>query len=679
MSLWADHLCAEDDFVTLPELIVIAERLPMETPGTRVWEEDEILSGKALTLDALLAKDPAFSLYRRQSALFGNPTSSGVSLRRTGATATSRTLILRDGIPQNDPFGGWISWARYDPEMLASARLVPAAGAAVWGNQSPAGTVQLTTRIPERSGGHLRTTLGSHDTLAVSLGGDFFSEDGSHMLLSNVSSLQSDGFYGLSESQRGAVDRRLDLDVRGIDLRSVWQGSQGVTLESMFSFFDEERGNGTSLSRNSSRAFDASLRASWETHDLTWQATGYYQRRDFSSLFSSVNADRSFESPALDQFDVPGSGLGGGLTTTWDANDQIKITLGGDVRDLRGETNENAGFVNGAFLRGRQAGGRQTFTGMFARAEFEGDSGFRVEASTRLDYWSLTDGERIERRPATGDLLREDFYPDRDGLEPSFGITVLQDVGEGLTLSGAIGSSFRAPTLNELYRPFRVRSDITEANPSLEPERFFSLDVGALWEPNDEFRVSGNFFVHWIDDAIANVPVTDPGQVAALGVFVPPGGSLQQRDNVDQARVLGFESKANWDPNDLVSLSLRYQWSETRFTDSSAQPLLEDGSFPQSPEHQANLSLKVRPRDDLELFAAVSYTSDAFDDALSVRQLDSYWNTQLGLEIEVNEHLTLNAMVDNVFDQEIQTGLASNGLLSIGSPRTLWLSARIEW
>ncbi|MEJ6646950.1 MAG: hypothetical protein QNL24_06475, partial [Akkermansiaceae bacterium] len=62
MSLWAACLYAEDEFATLPELIVIGERLPVETPGTRVWGEDEISSGNALTLDALLAKDPAFSL-----------------------------------------------------------------------------------------------------------------------------------------------------------------------------------------------------------------------------------------------------------------------------------------------------------------------------------------------------------------------------------------------------------------------------------------------------------------------------------------------------------------------------------------------------------------------------------------------------------------------------------------
>ena len=79
------------------------------------------------TIDEMLAREPSFSLYRRQTAIFGNPTSAGVSLRNTGATAASRTLVLLDGIPQNDPFGGWVYWARYDAAALDSVRIVPSA------------------------------------------------------------------------------------------------------------------------------------------------------------------------------------------------------------------------------------------------------------------------------------------------------------------------------------------------------------------------------------------------------------------------------------------------------------------------------------------------------------------------------------------------------------------------
>ena len=75
----------------------------------------------------MLAKEPSFSLYRRQSSISSNPTSAGVSLRNTGATAASRSLVLLDGIPQNDPFGGWVYWARYDAATLDSIRIVPAA------------------------------------------------------------------------------------------------------------------------------------------------------------------------------------------------------------------------------------------------------------------------------------------------------------------------------------------------------------------------------------------------------------------------------------------------------------------------------------------------------------------------------------------------------------------------
>ncbi|MEZ5324528.1 MAG: TonB-dependent receptor [Verrucomicrobiales bacterium] len=674
-------MAAQEDvpFSILPEVIVVGERRAATDGESRSWTADEIARVNPLTLDAALGNDPSFSLYRRQSSLFANPTSSGVSLRRTGATATSRTLVLRDGIPQNDPFGGWISWTRYDSGMLESLQLVPAGSATVWGNQSAAGTVQLTSRTPERTSGQFRSSVGNHATWAGSVSGDFVSGGGGFALQTNVYTLQSDGFYGLSDSQRGAVDRRLDIDARGLDLRSIYQPTDTFTLESTLSLFEEERGNGTVLSRNSTDAVDFSLRGTWEHEELTHQIVGYYQQRDFAATFSSVNDDRSAETPALDQFDVPGTGLGGGFTTAWNPNDSIGITLGADIRHLTGETNEDAGFVNGAFLRRRRAGGDETFTGAFARAAFTPETGTEIELSGRIDYWSLTNGERVERHPKTNTLLRNDNYPDRDGFEPSLALTLQQEIGDTLTLNTSASTSFRAPTLNELYRPFRVRNDITEGNVELDPERFYSIDAGATWEPTDAFTLSNTFFVHWIHDAIANVPVTDSATAAGLGIFVPADGSLQLRDNVDEARVMGLETRADLKPSDMFNLSLAYQLTDTQFTKSSDQPLLQGNEFPHSPNHQATVSVSGNPTDRLEWFASATYSSNVFDDALAARSLDAYWNTGLGLALEVNDHLTLRAQIDNVLDEEIQTGNASNGLVTIGQPRSFWLTATVEW
>ena len=40
------------------------------------------------------------------------PTTQGVSLRGIGPSGQSRTLVLLDGVPFNDPFGGWVYWTR---------------------------------------------------------------------------------------------------------------------------------------------------------------------------------------------------------------------------------------------------------------------------------------------------------------------------------------------------------------------------------------------------------------------------------------------------------------------------------------------------------------------------------------------------------------------------------------
>ena len=61
---------------------------------------------------------PTFSLFRRSSSLSSHPTAQGVSLRGIGPSGVSRTLVLVDGVPFNDPFGGWVYWTRVPLESV---------------------------------------------------------------------------------------------------------------------------------------------------------------------------------------------------------------------------------------------------------------------------------------------------------------------------------------------------------------------------------------------------------------------------------------------------------------------------------------------------------------------------------------------------------------------------------
>jgi Outer membrane receptor for ferrienterochelin and colicins len=71
-----------------------------------------------VNLDDRLRSVPGFSLFRRSSSLVANPTTQGVSLRGLGSSGASRTLVLWDGVPVNDPFGGWVYWTLMAPEQL---------------------------------------------------------------------------------------------------------------------------------------------------------------------------------------------------------------------------------------------------------------------------------------------------------------------------------------------------------------------------------------------------------------------------------------------------------------------------------------------------------------------------------------------------------------------------------
>ncbi len=662
------------EILVLPETRVTAERLIEGDAAAAFWSADDIALEAPRTVDQMLSSDPSFSLYRRQSALFGNPTSAGVSLRGVGASAAARTLILRDGIPQNDPFGGWVSWSRYAPGALNSARIIPSAQAAVWGNQSPAGVVHLTGDTPSGHLTRIQTHAGSHGNRGLTLLGNRASNDAILSTQAAVHTLTSSGFYGLAKDQRGSVDRRLGLATRSADFRVVWRPDKELTVEPFVSLHSERRGNGTVLSMNASEALDLSIRVTRNTPSMTWQGLAYYQRRDFEALFAKVAADRGSEVPALDQFDVPGEGIGGGFTAALSPAEGMKVVLGADLRRLRGETNELAGFVDGAFLRQRRAGGEQLIGGVFLRGIHEGIArGLSLAGSARVDYWAFSDGVRIERRPVTGDLLRNSSYGDRDGTEGSVSGTLRYQLAEPLGIHASVASSFRLPTINELYRPFRVRNDITEANPSLRTERFDTVDLGIEWKATPEISWELSLFHHWIDDVIANVPIADPEEASSVAGFVPEGGSVAQRRNVDHARVRGGSAAMRWKVSPQWTGILRYLFSESQFKKSLEQEGLEGQSFPQSPEHSFIAAIRGRPLDGLRVFAEVEIGSSQFDDPMGERLLGSWWTARLGGEFELARDVKIHARIENLFDQEITTGLSSVGLRSIGQPRSFWM------
>src|SRR3954447_7124680 len=140
--------------------IIVTGKALSESRAERVYAVErigrrQIEQSPSHELDQLLKDVPGLQLFRRSDARSGHPTSQGVTLRALGGNASSRALLVLDGVPQSDPFGGWVNWPAYDAASLAGIRVVRGGGSVGNGPGALAGTIEMTSRTDTGIGGEI--------------------------------------------------------------------------------------------------------------------------------------------------------------------------------------------------------------------------------------------------------------------------------------------------------------------------------------------------------------------------------------------------------------------------------------------------------------------------------------------------------------------------------------------
>ncbi len=667
--------------VTLEPVAVTAARTA--EPVTSVPFSLVVLSGETLretpsvTLDGALRSVPGFSLFRRSDSLTANPTAQGVSLRGLGPSGASRSLVLLDGVPLNDPFGGWVAWTKVPREGLAGAELVRGGGATAWGNAALGGVVQLLTLDPSTHPNRLVASYGDFDTRSAEM--LVTAPLGRGTLQLSGRAFATDGFPLVAPEDRGPVD----IDAWS---RHAWLGGRltqavGSNAEVIVTgrTYEEKRGNGTQYQRNSSDENFGSieLRAQPDA-DFGWNAVAYAQDQSFASTFSSVNAARTAETPASDQFAVPADAYGAAWTGTWTQAGGARTSAGVDGRWVRGETRENYSYSNGDFTRQRFAGGTQDFAGLFAMHERPLGHDWRLTLGGRLDFWRDTDGHRHETERATGNVLRDDHYEDRDGTEfsPSAGL-VWKPTGPW-RLHAAAQYAFRRPTLNELYRPFRAGSVITEANPALKTEHVTSAEFGADYT-HDTLTLGATVFWNQLTDAVGNVTVAHgPGNFPLFG-FIPAGGLGRQRLNLDDVRVRGVELSAKWQPVSALTIEASYLYDDTKVHRADVAPALVGNQLAQVPRNTAALSAVWRAPGGITLTPRLRALSRQFEDDENQLILGAVVIFDLSVSYALTPRCDLFVNAENLGDARIETGRSPDGIVNTGTPRLIFGGVRCAW
>ncbi len=651
-------------------VVVEASRLPDAESGApftiHVVDETDLHRAPQLLLDDILrAEVPGFSLFRRNSSRTANPTTQGITLRNFGPSGAGRTLVLLDGIPLNDPFAGYVLWSQVPPASIESVLVNPGGGAGLFGNSALAGTIFLLSKSMDANAGFAEGSVGNTETYEASLGGTVVHEQFAAAIF--VERFSTGGYPVIAPDQRGRVDNNASADSNLFDLRTEWQLSPDSSLRFTGRHFEEERGNGTLYTRNESEGsdFSAVFTQKFPEQQAELRLSAYGQIRRFSSTFSSVNAARDIETPALDQYDVPADAAGGSAVLSMKAGENHQLTLGADARWVEGETNEAFLWNGTEFTRLRRAGGEQFFAGVFAEDTWSVSSNTTIVGGLRVDHWELFDGVRKETERATGAVITDSQFPDRDGDEINGRIGARVKTTETLALRSAIYTGFRVPTLNELYRPFRVGNDVTNPNPELKPEHLIGGEVAAEWQATPTFRMTGTGFLNRMEDAVSNVTLS-----------VSPSGVVRQRQNVDLVMAPGFASTAEWQI--ISSLRLKGSYLFTHPTiERAADPTLSGKLLAQTPENVFTGGLEWTPTVKWVVNAQVHYCDRQFEDDQNSRVLAAFTTFDVAVMYQFSQNGSAAIRVENLFDTQIETGKSADGILSIGAPRLF--SFQVRW
>ena len=656
----AEEIIIPARVVSREEIVVSGSGLLRESDSDLIQSSNILLDvkpGLGARIENRLRDESGIVQFRRSDGRSAHPTSQGVTLRGLGGNASSRALVTLDGVPQADPFGGWVAWSAYDAISLGGIVLTRGGGSGADGPGALAGSIGLHSTMTD--GVAASAAYGSRGSwdMSASAGGEL----GHGQVAVDGRYSRGDGFIPVARGQRGAVDRAAPYEQGGLGLRLRFDAGEDSRIEASLRGFSDRRDRGTDFSASKVDGVDASVRFIHDPVATTqWLALAYIQLRDFESGFASVAAGRNGVAPALFQR-VPATGLGARFELRPAIGGANPLRTGVDWRRTTGRTEEDFFFAGTVPGRHRIAGGSSDTVGAFAEwTSGDAGDGFLWTLSGRVDRWWLGEGFRFERNIG-GTTITNLGFAARQGWEGS-GRAGVRWSSDFVSLRAAGYRGWRLPTLNELYRPFRVGAEVTTANELLKPERLWGGEIGIDWN-RDDTKLSATLFVNHLTNAIANVTLAP---------------NLNQRQNLDAIDTKGIEVSAE-QKIDFVTLRATYALTDAT-VDASRGAAALDGRRPaQIAKHGGSVSLRSNTTDAVQGFATLRYVGKQNEDDLGLLVLGDALTLDAGVTWRVVDQVSLEARGENLFDELVPAAISSAGIVERATPRTLWIGARVSF
>jgi outer membrane receptor protein involved in Fe transport len=644
-------------------IVVTADRTPLaidqSANAVQVLSSHQLRRTATPALGDQLRQVTGLQYFRRSSTLIANPTIQGVSLRGLGSTAASRSLVLANGVPVADPFGGWVYWDQIPQLAIEDVEVVDGGVSSLYGSSAIGGVINILEREPARAMYALDAGGGQEGTRSFS--GIASGTHGPWGALAAGDWLRTDGYIEIPVPYRGPVDTAANVNYQNgeIYVRRKFGSTGAAFLRG--NLLNEARNNGTPLQKNGTRLWRYAGGGSWTNPmagALSLQLFG--SQEHYRQSFSAVPLNQSSETLTRLQH-VATQQFGGSAQWARLVRPHLTAVAGADLDDIRASDDETPilhDLPNGL----ADTTARQRDIGEYAELVYA-QSPWTISGSMRLDTFLNLDAVQYNQTGAAPVARTSIANRSETIFSPRLG--VVRRLNRTVALTASAYRAFRSPTMNELYRRGQVGQEITLANPQLRSERATGWETGAEFVLPASTVVRASYF--WTE---VNRPVI------ALTLSTTPSEILNQRENLGQIRSRGVSLQYQAQPLHWLQVTGGYQYAKATVTQFAQEPELVGKWIPQVPHETA--TAQVRAVSSRWGTASLLGTESGrqFDDDRNVYLLHGYFQLDGYLSHPIGRRFEVYGAMENIFNRSIEVG--KTPVLTLGTPRLATFGIRLH-
>lgn len=673
----------------MPEIVVTATRTPeplQDVPASVSFVTGEqIQDTPAQGLDDILQFVPGMTLNEIGPDV-GHPTAYNEGMRGLPPTAT-RMLVMVDGVPVNDAFFSYIQWNLIPLDNIDHVEIVRGGGSPLWGNMAMGGVVNVITHTPGKEEFTGDAAGGSYGSYRTSAYGAYQVTNGLTLSL-NAAANGTDGYqttpaswytYGAT-TLRSPVYTPTSLDAQSVGVRGDFAPMNDLTGFVVVNYHDVDQVLSTPIGGNDQQTMNyaGQIKKSFP-NEGSITATIFHNDTDFDTnnphiLTFTTEYNSNVHTTLADD-------TGGSLAWSQNLTGILRnYTIGADMHYVSGSDTADYYLPNGQLGAPPIIGsGKQLFAAGFAQASLVPIQHLDIVGSLRYQFYENFDGVDTFP-PAVGTIPTSDSYH----LDPR--VNVRYAINDEFAARAAYYQSFRAPTLDELYRTYAdTTAGIYEGNPFLRPETLEGEEIG-LDFTRPGIRSQLTLYTSNINNLITseNLP---QGPLGILGIFCGYDYKtytyLTCTRNVNAAAAVarGIEEEVTWDIGKGFSTRLAYTYADSRYTSDPINPAAVGERLEGVPRHNASGSITYVAPTGWRVSADLRYVSTSWGDATGVVDnlvQGSHFVVDTSAAYPITDHIQAYVQIQNLLDRQY---IANNfgGAPILGTPFEVMSGLRVSW